>query len=221
VTPESAHESEACPRCGAAAPANARFCPTCGQELTEAGTTVEYASVPPRLFGVLSPTTTFVFGCMLLLGALVSFALGSPIAGIVLLALAAAVFVLSYGAAQRDHSSALARRLVRGAHAVRAWTTFATSSAGAWSRAGRQVWALRGELKRLRRERHNALFTLGEAAYGEDDTAVALQRERLRHLDGEIDSREAARKAALSRARRRVADERSAAHHTEVIPPNH
>jgi hypothetical protein len=220
VALEPEHEHAACPRCGAAGPAGARFCPTCGNALVGEGRRVEYQPASPRLFGVLSPVTTLVFGCMLLLGAGVAFAAASPIAGIVLLALAAAVLVLSYGAAERDRSSAVSRRLLRAAHGVRGWTSFATGSAGAWSRAGRQVWKLRAELGRLRRERRNVQFTLGDAAYREDEVASALLRERMRHLDGEIDSREQARRAALTRARRRVADERTAAHHTEVIPPD-
>jgi ribosomal protein L40E len=220
VADEPADEQAACWRCGAAAPAGARFCPTCGHALLGDGQREDYEPGVPRLFGVLSPLTTLVFGCMLLLGAIVAFAAASPIAAIVLLALAGAVFVLSYGAAERERSSAASRRLLRATQAVRGWTSFTTSSAGAWSRAGRQIWRLRAELRRLRRERRDAQLTLGDAAYRGDEAAVALLRERMRHLDGEIESREAARTAALSRARRRVADERTAAHHTEVIPPN-
>ena len=217
---EEVHELAACPRCGATSPAGARFCASCGQALVDAGPRVEYEPTAPRLFGVLSPVTTLVFGCMLLLGAIVAFAAASPIAAIVLLALSGAVFVLSYGAAERDRSSAVSRRLLKAAHAVRGWASFATSSAGAWSRAGRQVWRVRSQVRRLRRERRSVQLTLGDAAYRDDEAAVALLRERMRRLDGEIESREAARTAALSRARRRVADERTAAHHTEVIPPN-
>jgi hypothetical protein len=217
VASEPAH---ACPRCGSPAAADARFCSSCGHALADENGVAEYESAAPRLFGVLSPETTLVFGCMLLLGALVAFLASSPIAGIVLLALALAVLVLAYGAAARDPSRALSRRLLRAVHAVKGWATFVTSSAGAWSRAGRRVWRLRSEIGRLRRERGEAQLTLGDAAYREDDAAVAALRERMRRLDGEIAAREQARKAALSRARRTVSEERQAAHQTEVIPPD-
>jgi hypothetical protein len=215
-----AHEVETCPHCGSTSPAGANFCPSCGHALAGEPGAVELVSPSPRLFGVLSPVTTFVLGCMLLLGALVAFAASSPIAAIVLLAMAVAVFVLFLGSAERDRSSRVARAALAGKARARGWTSFATGSAGAWAKASRELWRLRSQLRNLRQERQTTLVGLGDAAYREDEPSAASFRERLREIDAEIASLESSRTAALTRARDRVADERVAVHHTEVLPPD-
>jgi hypothetical protein len=211
-------ESRACPACGSANAAVANFCANCGHRLgAGAEGSVAYTVAPPRLFGVLSPVATFVLACVLLLGALVVFAAGSWILGILLLAIAVAVLVLFFGAAERDPSSAVARGAVTARDRLRDWTSFATGSAGAWTKAGRVVLRIKRELRSLRSERASVQLALGEAAYREDEAATASLRVRMQEIDAAISSRERDRVEALAHARRHVAEERAAGQPTERL----
>ena len=143
-----------CRVCGGAIPEQANYCPSCGIRLLED----DPLAAPPkvRLFGVVSPLAMFVLACVLLVGAIVAFATSGPILAIMLLAGAGAVFVLFYGAAERDRSSAVARGAVKTKERVRAATTVTTSSARAWSTAGRDVLRLRGSSARLGASAHSS-----------------------------------------------------------------
>lgn len=209
-----------CSACGAAAPDDARFCPSCGRPLTGDVDTVAHIPPPPKLFGVVSPAAAFVLGCVLLLGGFAALVTGSPILAILLLAAAGAAFVLFYGAAERDSAGALARGALTARDRVRGWATFTTSSAGAWTKAGRDVVGLRRELRALRRDRDQVQHALGEAAFKEDEDHVASLRARMREIDEEIAERERKRAEALAHARSRVEDERVAVHPTEVLTPD-
>lgn len=214
-----AEELRPCPACGSANAAVANFCANCGHRLGEgedAGS-IAYTTAPPRLFGVLSPVATLVLACALLLGALVVFAAGSWILGILLLAIAVAVLVLFFGAAERDPSSAVARGAVTARDRLRDWTSLATGSAGAWTKAGRVVLRIKRELRSLRSERASAQLALGEAAYRQDEAATASQRVRMQEIDAAISTRERERNETLAHARRRVADERAAGQPTERL----
>jgi hypothetical protein len=209
-----------CPACASATPESASFCPTCGHRLADPLEAVPVAHVEPRLFGVVSPGAALALACLLLVGAVVAFVASAPIAGIVLLAGSVATFVVFYGAASRDPASPLVRTARSADHRVRGWTRVATSFAEAWSRAGRDVVRLRGELRALRREREAAQHALGEAAYREDYEAVAVRRGRMRELDQAIADREHARDEALAGARGRVDEERLHARPTEIVVPD-
>ncbi|MBA2643603.1 MAG: hypothetical protein H0U82_11865 [Actinobacteria bacterium] len=205
-----------CLACGSTNPPGASFCAACGRKLSEAEA-VAYTVSQPRLFGVLSPVAAFVLGCLLLLGAVVALVAASMVVGIVLLAATMATFVLFYGAAERDPSSSVARGAVTASARMRGWTSLTAGSTKAWTRTGRDLLRLRGELRALRDHREQA--ALGDAAYREDEAAVNSLRERMRELDAEIAAREQARTASLARARNRVADERLAARRTQVLSP--
>jgi hypothetical protein len=211
-----------CPACQEAVGTDARFCPSCGQRLEgerdEGG--VAYAQTPARLFGVLSPLSAFVLACVLLGGALVALVSGSPVLGILLLAFAAAVLVLFYGAAKHDPDGPLAGRTLDVVGRVGDWTRFARGTADAWGSAGRRVVGLRRELRALRRERREAQFSLGEAAYHRDETRVASLRAHLVEIDYAISARERERTEAFARARTRVEDERLAVRETQLLPPD-
>jgi hypothetical protein len=218
VTAES--EARACPACGEASPPSAKFCASCGHPLAEDVEQVAYAQTPPRLFGVLSPTATFVLGCFLLLATLLAFLAGSWVLGILLLAASGAVFVLFYGAAERDPANPVARTMLTSKERIRGWTAFTTGSAEAWTKAGRDVVRLRAEVRALRREREQAQRALGEAAYREDEATMASLRTRMRELDEAVSERERERTATLERARHRVDDERVAVSPTQVLAPD-
>jgi hypothetical protein len=187
-----------------------RFCPRCGQRLGD-------DPAVRRLFGVLAPGPTFVLGCVLLLGAVLAGVTGSPAIAILLAALAAAAFVLFYGAAERDPSSPVANAALTSGRRLRGWALFGRESAGAWAHATRDVARLRAESRSLRRERRRAIAELGEAAYREDVALAGALRLRLKEIDEGLAARREARVASIARARRRVQDERVAAQPTETF----
>lgn len=211
-----------CPVCQLVAAQDARFCSNCGSALdgeTEPGS-VSYSQPTPRLFGVLAPTPTFVLAAILLFGALIALLAESWVLGVLLLAFSAALFVLFYGAAERDPSSSVSRAALSAVGHVSGWTRFVTGSAGAWSGAGRRLYDIRRELGPLRRERREAQLALGDAAYRQDEATVASLRARIAEIDDAISAREREREETLAKARRRVEDERMEVRETEVVPPN-
>ena len=135
---------------------------------------------------MLAPVPTFVLAVVLLVGALIALIAQSWVLGIMLLAFAAAVFVLFYGAAERDPSSSVARAALGTVAQVSGWTRFAQGSAGAWGSAGRRLFDLRRELRPLRAERREVQSALGDAAYRQDEAAVASLRARMSEIDDAI-----------------------------------
>lgn len=210
-----------CPTCSQPVAPGARFCASCGASLEDADErgSVSYTQPERRLFGVLLPTPTFALACVVLVGSIISFATGSIVLGVMLLAFAAALFVLFYGAAERDPESRVARAALDGVERVRGWFHVGRESATAWSGAGRRVVQLKRELRGLRGERREAQLALGEAAYREDEEATATLRARLTQIDDDIAARERESEDVVARARSRVDDERLTVTPTQHLPP--
>jgi hypothetical protein len=209
-----------CPTCRLAVAPDARFCPNCGSRVDgEPGGPIAYSQTEARLFGVLAPLPTFVLAVVFLVGALVAFITGSWVLGIMLLAFSAAVFVLFYGAAERDPSSGVARVALGAVARVTGWTRFAQGSAGAWGSAGRRLFELRRELRPLRAERREVQYALGDAAFRQDEAAVASLRARMSEIDDAIETNERTQEDVRAHARGRVEDERFASRETQLIPP--
>jgi hypothetical protein len=210
-----------CPTCQLVAAAEARFCPNCGTPLDDAARPViSYSQPSQRLFGVLAPAPTFVLAAVLLAGGLVALFLQSWVLGVMLLAFSAALFVLFYGAAERDPSSGVARAALGATGRVSGWGRFVSGSAGAWSGAGRRLYELHREVGPLRKERREVQFLLGDAAYRQDEAAVASLRARLAEIDDAVAERERERMEALESARRRVGEERIEVQQTQLNAPD-
>jgi Double zinc ribbon len=211
-----------CPNCRQAVAPDARFCPSCGARLdadpADPGS-ISYSQPEPKLFGVLLPTPTFILACVVLGGALAAFISGSPVLGVMLLAFSAALFVLFYGAAERNPESGVARAAVDAVGRVSGWLRFSRESASAWSGAGARVVKLKQELRPLRAERRNVQLALGGAAYEQDEGKIASLRARIAEIDDEIAARERESAEAVARARHRVDDERVAVQPTEHLAP--
>jgi hypothetical protein len=180
---------------------------------------ISYTQPEPRLFGVLLPTPTFVLACVVLLGSIISFATGSVVLGVMLLAFSAALFVLFYGAAERNTEDRVARAAVDGVERVSGWWHFGRNSATAWSGAGRRVVQIKRDLRRLRGERREAQLALGEATYAQDETGIASLRARMAQIDDEIEELERESTDVVARARTRVDDERLTVTPTQHLPP--
>jgi hypothetical protein len=211
-----------CPSCRLAAAQDARFCPNCGSPLDDeaAPRSISYAQPTPRLFGVLAPLPTFVLAAILFAGGLIALIVQSWVLAVMLLAFSAALFVLFYGAAERDPSSGAARAALGAVARVSGWTRFLSGSAGAWSGAGRRLYELRRELAPLRRERREVQFALGDAAYRQDEGTVASLRARMAEIDDAVAEREREREETLANARKRVEDERLEVRQTQFLPPD-
>ena len=202
-------EERVCSACGSSATLEARFCSHCGAALGADG-----AAPDRRVFGVVPAGPAFVLGCVLLVGGVLALVAGSAVLAIALLALAAAVFVLFYGAAEHDRDSTLVRRALSAGHRIRWWGAFARRSGTAWATAVHDVARLTNEARALRRERSRLIAELGEAAYRDDAAVAGALRLRLREIDDGLRAHEEARAAAMKAARRHVRDEREAAQAT-------
>jgi hypothetical protein len=219
-----------CPSCQTEVPEDARFCPSCGTRLdtgdtgiaelppTEpAPTPVTYVQPEPRLYGVVPPGPALVAAGVLAILALLLLIFGNWLLALLVLVIALLLFLPALAAARHAPDSVVASGVVSAADAARGWVGFVGGSAGAWSAAGREVLKLRNEIRRLRPDRNDAQFALGDAAYREDAAATASLRARLRDLDREIASRELAIGEALERARRKSRRERRAIQATERV----
>ena len=212
-----------CPNCKLAVSPEARFCSNCGARLDDGPAepgAISYSRPEPKLFGVLNPTPTFVLACIVLAASLVAFFTGGPVLGVILLAVAAALFVLFYGAAERNHESGLAKAAVDGVARVSGWWRFSHESASAWTGAGQTVVRLKRELRPLRSERKDVQLALGQAAYEQNEERVAALRATLADLDHAIAERERESAEVVARARHRVDDERVAVQPTEQMAPD-
>ena len=209
-----------CPVCRLAAAPDARFCPNCGSPLEgDATPSISYSEPSQRLFGVLAPTPTFVLATVFLVGALLALVAQSWILAVMLLAFAAALYLLFYGAAERDPTSPVSRAVLGAVARVRGWTRFASGSAGAWSGAGRRLYDIRREIGPLRKERRDVQYALGDAAYRQDEATVASLRARMTEIDDALAERELERERTLENARRRVEEERLEVRQTQFLPP--
>ncbi|MGH3132227.1 MAG: zinc ribbon domain-containing protein [Gaiellaceae bacterium] len=209
-----------CPACRLAVADEARFCPSCGSRLDGEAGGIPATRSERRVFGVPSPVPLLVLACVVLAGSLASLIARGWILGFVLLAFAAALFVLFYGAAERDPSTPAARAALGAVGRVTSSARLARESAGAWGGAGRRLFELRRELRPLREERHQVLLALGDAAYREDEATVASLRARIAEIDDAIAERERNQADALAAARARVEDERVATRETQHLPPD-
>jgi hypothetical protein len=205
---------EACARCTYPLPPGARFCPSCGHPVAVDDASLTLDRVEPRLFGVVPPLPTLGLGLAALAVGALALATGHSVLGAVVTLAGLVLTSLSLEATRRFHSGGAASRA---AASIRDWAGFAAGSAGAWSRAGRAVFAARRDLAALRAERERTQLELGAAAFHEDDAEVARLKARLRELDERARERAGLTHEAVEEARRRVVDERLAIQPTEVV----
>jgi zinc-ribbon domain len=205
-------EARVCPVCGLLVSPESRFCSQCGTQL-DGGSRAGPSS--RRVFGILAPAPVLVLACVLLIAGIVVLVAGSPIAAIVLLAFAAASFVLFYGAVERDPADPVARRALTSGHRVRGWAAFASRSFRAWAEAARVVTKQTTHSRSLRREQKRGLYLLGDATYREDEASVEALRSRLREVDQALIAAKEARATSVAKAREHVREEHVAVQPTQ------
>jgi hypothetical protein len=198
--------TDTCPHCGADVTIRARFCPECGTPLEEPTDRTLRVELPaeetgpvpvsmqvsePRWFGVTPPSFLLGLAGVLLVLAIVLFAVGHWPYGLILLGLAALLLAAFMEAARRrphSHESAARAGSEVRERARSKWETFRARST-----AAAEVRRIQSGLLLLEAERKSALADLGAAAHDRDGTAEAAARSRL----SEIDEREAALRAQL------------------------
>ena len=105
------------------------------------------------------------------------------------------------------------------AHRVRGWSAFAGASTVAWSRALRDLLAMRRELAALRTELGRTQLDLGGAAYREDGAEMERLRARMRTLEERARELERGTHRTVEEAERQIGEERLAIQPTEIVPP--
>ena len=172
----------------------------------------------PRLFGVVPPLATLGLGLVALVLGAVALATSHWLLGLVLMALAVALNALFLETARRFRPHDPASRATVGlSERARDWSGFAAGSAGAWSRAGRELLAARRELRGIGRELVRTQLELGGAAYRGDADETERLRERMRQLEERARERGLRTHRAVDEARQRVDEERLAIQPTEVV----
>ena len=179
-----------------------------------------YERVQRRVYGLAPGGLVAVATLLTLAAAVVGLATGDLVVGVLLLPAPLLLGVLCVERARWHGESSLERGAAEAVDRTRALAGFTGATAGAWTRAGRDVVRLRLEAHRLARERSRLQYALGGAAYDEDAGRVEELRAELRRCVERIDECAAAVRATLEGARRRTADERLAVDSTQVRKPD-
>jgi hypothetical protein len=178
-----------------------------------------YERVQRRVFGLAPSGLVAVAALLTLAAAIVGFATGDAVIGVLLLVAAVLLAALFVEQARRHRESSLDRIAAAAADHARALAGFTGASVRTWSGAGREVARLRLEAHRLARERTQLQYALGEAAYYEDQERLDWLRAEMRRRVDRIDACVRDAHATVARARSRTADERLAVSATQVRRP--
>lgn len=237
--------SARCPACGAELPPAARFCPDCGlrtgarepdpaekptgADPAEEPTVVEplppeetgpvpvhMLTAEPRWFGVTPATAILVLALPAVGLSIALLVRGQTLAGAVLAGAAATLLVLFAAAATQRPDSAVARATAGAATSVRARAGLTFETLAAQGSAHVDFIRTRRELEALHRRRALEVQALGEAVYGEDESAADEARARVRAVEGEIAAKEARMQTIVANAQQRVQRARLEVQPTEV-----
>lgn len=221
-----------CPRCGAALPRGARFCPACGLPVADDPTAAQtlppdettpspatYDVATPRYFGLTPPTVLFAFATAALAIAIALAILGEWIAAIILAVVSLVFLGLFLAVARRKPDTGLARGSARSAERLRERTGWMAESVAIRTSVRRDVTRLRAELLRDAGTRDGLLQQLGSAVYDGDDEARQLVSEQLAQLDAATHAKEAEMQAIVQDAHERLERGRRQVEPTLMEPP--
>jgi len=165
---------------------------------------VETTTAEPRFFGVTPPAAVLALASASLALGILFLVTSHPLAGSILLGVAAAMFVFFVGAARRLPDEGVSR-VSRGAvRAVKVRTGYAVETFASRSRARSELFRLQHELNDLQAQRVGAGRALGEAVYAGDEDAGDSARARMEELDGLIAAKEGEMEQTAAGAQERL-----------------
>lgn len=225
-----------CGNCGAALPADSRFCPECGARVGADTGETAVQDVPPhevrpgpvdimwserRFFGVPPSTALFGLGIAGLVLGVVLLVTGHPVWA--LAAFAAAVLALMGFVSQTRRLPAEASGVARasmhafGAVKARAGATIDTVSAHGSARL--ELMRLRREADQLAEVRERALRDLGAAFYDGDKRATQELKERVARIDERREAKEDEMARVTAQTEERVKQAQLQAQATQIVRP--
>jgi hypothetical protein len=150
--------------------------------------------------------------------AIILFALGSWVAGVVVLACGLGCLALLLVAVEHEPNDPAARLAVSAAERARSQTRLLGVAARAWSRAGLVVLRVRHRRYRLRWRLRRQLTPLGEAAYRGDAERLEMLKAQAQQIEAALRDADRDGARAVGAARAEVDRERQVAQPTEVLP---
>jgi hypothetical protein len=144
------------------------------------------------------------------------FVRGDVVIGSVLLTVSVFALLIFTQEAARRRASFLDGVVASGYDRVRALSGYAGASLRTWGRTSGRVTRLRLKMHTLARERRQAQFELGGAAYAGNTSAVDALIERMRTLDEQLAECTAEMARAVEEAQSHLAEERLAIKPTEI-----
>jgi hypothetical protein len=222
-----------CNVCGTTLDERARFCPECGARVETSPHETAVVPVPPpesepgpvsfgeqpRWFGVTPSGSVFALAVGAFALALLFFATGRWIVGLVLLVLAGALFAYFASLVRRRPDSAVARVSAEAVGSLRARMGAAVDAVGAVSSGRRALLRLRHEQEDLRSRRERLVRSLGEAVYLADDQATESARAELTEVDEALAAKEAEMTKIATEMQQRLRASRDEVRQTQLLEP--
>jgi RNA polymerase subunit RPABC4/transcription elongation factor Spt4 len=231
-------DHSACPSCAARLPRDASFCPKCGTRST-AGETLELpldvVSASPEVAAAPGESPPMVYqvqrrplgidpvpllggaGGVALLVAIILFASGSSIGGVIVLILSLALLTLFFAAVERQPETRTAQATRIAVDRVRSLLRLAAVTALARSHAGLGLLRIRRRQQRIRSQLQGRLKPLGEAVHQGDHRRAELLKQQATELERRLGEAELEASAVLGAARTEIGRERRTVEPTQAL----
>lgn len=160
-------------------------------------------------------------GGLALLLAIILFALGSLVGGLVLLALAIALLTLFAGGVRRDPDAPAAGLTLRAAARARSQRELVAVRGRTWASAGIELLRIRRRQHQLRAELKGSLTPLGEAIHRDEHERAQALKQEAAELEHKLEETERQAAAAIAAARHEIEERRRAIEPTQALSPAH
>jgi hypothetical protein len=156
-------------------------------------------------------------GSVALFAAIILFASGSSVGGLIVLSLSYVLLMFFFSAVKREPDTQTARFARTVVDRVRSLLTLAAVTAGAWSRAGLGLLRIRRRRLRLRSELQDRLKPLGEAVYRGDHQLAEVLKEQAAELERKLGETELEASAVRGAARKEIDREHATVQPTQAL----